>query len=163
MRDPIKAYQRRNVAARRIGRDAKCPCGEDRPEALIRGNDSISCEACKRRNRGQTVIDKHHFAGRANSSSTISVPVNDHRAELTTAQYDWPKTTLENLHGSPLLVAAAYIRGIRDTIVYLLKKLSWVAEFLEALDTYLTEHLGHYWWRDTELRDWTSKEHPDGN
>jgi hypothetical protein len=52
-------------------------------------------------------MDAHHVAGKANSPITVPVPVNDHRACLSVAQADWPKSTLMNAHGSPLLAAAA--------------------------------------------------------
>jgi len=81
------------------------------------------------------------------------VPVNDHRAILSPAQYDWPKETLENPDGSPLLAAAAHIRGFIDTIYYFIDKLlAWIPEFLEALHALLTKRLGPKWWRKTELQ-----------
>src|SRR5437764_1401976 len=98
-RDPIRGYQRRSAAIRRVGENARCGCGETRPEALIAKDNAITCAACKRRNRGESIMDKHHIAGKANDPATVSVPVNDHRAELNTAQYDWPKGTLENPSG----------------------------------------------------------------
>lgn len=158
LRDPIKTYQRKEIAARRIGRDAKCACGENRPEALIRTNNSITCAACKRRAHGKTTTDDHHFAAKANSAETIAVPVNDHRAVLSTAQYEWPKETLENPRRSPFRKAAAYIRGVRDMIRYLLDKLLWVAELLEATDTYLIKHFGTRWWDDAEITQWIPKD-----
>ncbi|MGB9242164.1 MAG: hypothetical protein WCC03_02345, partial [Candidatus Acidiferrales bacterium] len=78
---------------------------------------------------------------------TIAIPVNDHRAELSTAQHDWPKETLENPDRSPLLSGAAHIRGLVDTVVYLREQfLLWVAEMLELLDTFLKQKLGQGWW-----------------
>src|SRR5438477_4902113 len=102
-RDPIGAFQHKATAARRIGVDKQCACGESRPEALIPGSDPIICAKCDREKKGHTVMDDHHVAGRANSSETIPTPVNDHRAELNTAQQDWPKETLQNPDGCPLL------------------------------------------------------------
>src|SRR5947209_19437823 len=98
--DPIKAYRRRQTAARRVGNNDRCDCGENRPEALIRN--SGVCAACKRKSKGHVLTDNHHVAGCANSPVTVAVPVNDHRAILSTAQYDWPKDTLENPHRDPL-------------------------------------------------------------
>jgi hypothetical protein len=154
VRNPIGAYQRKAVAARRIGAAAKCACGETRPGALTMDTETVICVACKRRKRGQATMDDHHFAGRANSTATIPIPVNDHRAALSMAQYDWPKTTLENPHGSPMLAAAAHIRGFGDTVSYLLKKLVWIAEMLEAADLYLCKLLGPRWWHKTEIEQW---------
>jgi hypothetical protein len=68
-------------------------------------------------------MDDHHVGGRTNSTVTISVPVNDHRAILNSAQYDWPKETLENPHGLELLKAAACLRDFIDTRDYLINKL----------------------------------------
>src|SRR5215467_9967630 len=93
--DPIAAYQRKTAAARRIGQNAQCICGEKRPEALITGSVPIICAACKRKQEGKATMDDHHAFGEANdSATTIPVPVNDHRAELSVAQQDWPKRTL---------------------------------------------------------------------
>ena len=54
--------------------------------------------------RNRPHYDKHHISGKANSDVTILVPVNDHRAQISVDQYDWPKRTLENPEGSPLLL-----------------------------------------------------------
>ena len=71
------------------------------------------------------------------------MPVNDHRAELSVAQHDWPKQTLQNPDGSPLLRGAACVRGFIDQFFYLIKKLLlWIPEMLEALDAFLAEKLG---------------------
>jgi hypothetical protein len=146
-RDPIIAYRRKATAARRVGKGAQCACGENRPEALIAGSKPRACAACQRKNHGKTTMDRHHIAGRTNSSITILVPVNEHRARLSPAQYDWPKETLENPDGSPLLKIAACIRGFIDTVQYLMDEyLLWIAEFLEWLNAYLQERHGPKWW-----------------
>ena len=99
-----------------------------------------------------TTDDEHHPAGAANNPMTMPVPVNDHRAELSVAQADWPKQTLENPEGSPLLARAACIRGYSDTNVYLMEKLLLPhADFCELLDAFLTEKFGPEWWLNTEL------------
>lgn len=96
--------------------------------------------------------DDHHPYGKANSSITIPVPVNDHCAELSTAQQDWPKRTLQNPEGSPLLKAAACIRGFIDTILCLIKSgLHWVADMLEATDAFLAQKFGSKYWKGTPL------------
>src|SRR5437016_11325948 len=100
-RDPEAAYVRKAIAQRRVGINARCECGEARPEALIRKKKRIICHECKRKEKGMKTKDNHHFAGKANSPITVSVPVNDHSAELNVAQYDWPQETLENPDGSP--------------------------------------------------------------
>jgi len=149
---------RRAIATRRVGVGAKCACGEDRPYALIAGSDPVTCAECKRKNEGKTTVDEHHVAGKANSPLTISVPANDHRAQLSVEQYGWPKDTLRNPDGSPLLAAAACIRGIRATIVYLLDKLlDWIPEVLEKLEAWLVKTLGPKWWLGTPLEQFAPK------
>src|SRR5690242_15463906 len=122
-RDPIGIYQRDNAVARRVGKNKHCACGEARPEALIPKSNPTMCAACQRKNQGKTTMDNHHVAGEANSPVTVLVPVNDHRADLSLTQYNWPKKTLENPGGSPELAAAAGIRGFADTNLYLIEKL----------------------------------------
>jgi hypothetical protein len=156
-RDPIAAQVRSDTAARRVG-GGGCACGESRPEALITGSTPIICAECQRKKRGQTTLDDHHVAGEPNRKETILVPANDHRAQLSVDQYDWPKQTRENPEGSPLLAAAGSIRGFVDTIVYLIEKLVlWAADLLEQLDAYLAKKLGSRWWVGTELEQFAPK------
>jgi len=110
------------------------------------------CAECQRRQQGKAADDDHHPFGKANSPVTIPIPANDHRAELSEAQQDWPTRTRENPDGSPALKAAGIIRGFVDMIVYLMKKgVLWVAEMLERLDEMLVERLGRTWWTTMEL------------
>jgi hypothetical protein len=105
------------------------------------------CAACQRKKQGMSTEDQHHPQGEANGAFTVSVPVNDHRAELTPDQQDWPKETRENLRGSPLLKGAAHVRGFIDTIYNFVKRLlGWIPEMLEQLDERLTTMFGDYWW-----------------
>src|SRR5215469_5508740 len=105
-RDPEAAFQRAAIAQRRVGEGAHCACGEARPLALIPGSNPMICAKCLRQKKGHSVMDNHHPFGEANNPKiTISIPVNDHRAELNEAQNDWPKRILENPDGSPLLAA----------------------------------------------------------
>lgn len=158
LRDPSGAYKRKATAARRVGQGSQCACGEARPEALIAGSNPITCAACQRKKKGQATKDDHHFAARANNPTTIPVPVNDHRAELNVAQYDWPKETRENPDGSPLLAGAACVRGFVDTVLYLIEKgLLWVADMLEKLNEVLVKQLGPRWWANTEIEQFVPK------
>lgn len=117
-RGPEAAYVRHTIAKRRIGRQ-RCASWDD----------------------------EHHPQGEANGSFTVSVPVNEHRAELTPAQQDWPKETLNNPRGSPLLKGAARVRGFIDTLYNLIKRLlGWIPEMLEQLDALLTKLFGARWW-----------------
>jgi hypothetical protein len=160
-RDPIGAHRRKVVAARRVGVGARCSCGEDRPEALIAGRTPTICAACERAARGRTTMDDHHFSGAANNPATIPLPVNDHRAVLSVAQAEWPKSTLTNTEGSPLLAGAACLRGFIDTIVYLIEKgLLWLADMLEKLDDVLMRKLGPKWWENTEIEQFAPKKKP---
>lgn len=159
IRDPIAAHQRKTVAARRVGQNAQCACGESRPEALIPDSHPLICASCDRKKRGKATLDRHHVAGKSNSPDTIPVPVNDHRARLTADQYDWPSETLENPAGSPLLVAAASLRGYSDTSAYLVDKfLLGNPEMLEALDVFLIEKLGSKWWIGTPMERYARKQ-----
>lgn len=157
-RDVTRTYRRKAVAARRAGRDAACACGENRPEALVHRMTPPTCAECKRLKAGQTTRDDHHPFGRANSSIAISVPVNDHRARLSVDQMDWPKSTLRNPQGSPLLSGAARIRGFIDVVLYLIEEgLLWIADMLELLDEFQVKKLGPKWWLNTELEHFAPK------
>jgi len=91
-------------------------------------------------------LDAHHVAGKSNSPVTIPVPVNDHRAELSPAQLDWPKKTRDNPNNSPVLSAAGSFRGFADTIRYLSDRLLLSsAENLEKFDAVLEEKFGPDW------------------
>ena len=145
-RDPETAHVRHVIAKRRIGRQ-QCGCGEHRPEALIAASKPMLCAACQRKRQGMSTDDQHHPQGEANGSFTVSVPVNDHRAELTPDQQDWPKETRDNPRGSPLLRGAAHVRGFIDTIHNFVKRLlGWIPELLEQLDALLTKLFGARWW-----------------
>ena len=160
-RDPESAWMRNATAVRRVGVNARCACGEARPEALISHSNPTMCHRCKRAKEGKTIMDNHHVFATANSPITLPTPVNDHRAELSVAQYDWPNRTLENPDGSPLLAAAGTIRGFIDYIHYLIDKgLAWVVRMLEAADAFLTKQLGPKWWIGTELEQFAPKQPP---
>jgi hypothetical protein len=150
--DPIRAFQRKSMTARRAGKNIRCSCGETRLEALVTGSKPCCCAECRRKMKGQTIVDKHHVAGKANSPVTVAIPVNDHRAVLNVDQHDWPRATLENPGGCPLQAAAGCIRGFIDTVCYLIDSLlRWIAEMLELLSAVLVERLGQQWWLDTPL------------
>jgi hypothetical protein len=157
--DPIKAAKRRSAASRRVGIGARCACGEDRPLALIPGSVPPICAECQRRAEGRTIYDQHHPAGKSNHDFTIPIPVNDHRAELSELQYEWPKETLRNPDQSPLRAAAGCIRGSIETIKCVLENLlAWIARFLEILDEFLTERLGSHWWTESQFMERWNRE-----
>lgn len=157
--DPIAVAKRKSVAARSVGVGNRCTvCGENRPNALIAQSEPMICHECRRRSEGGSIYDLHHVAGRRNHDLKIPVPVNDHRAVLSEAQYEWPKATRQNPDGSPLLALAACIRGIYDTILYLLEKLLlWAAELAELLDDFLVARLGRKWWSSEDFIEFASR------
>ena len=102
-----------------------------------------------------------HLLNRHSNPTTIPIPVNDHRADLSTAQADWPQSTLRNITGSPLLAAAACVRGFVDTVLYLIREiLLWVADMLETLDQFQVRRLGPRWWIGTEVEQFAPKRKP---
>ena len=150
--DARAEHCRKVVATRRIGTNAKCSCGETRPEALSRKNGNVMCAACVRKLRGQRESDNHHVFGHANSDFTMLIPVNDHRSDLSGPQNCWPPNTLKNSEGSPLLARAAFIRGFADINAYLIGRfLLPSAELLELLDTELEKKMGKKWWKRMKL------------
>jgi hypothetical protein len=148
--NPIEHYVRREQTERRAGVDAQCACGESRAEALIVGSSPITCVECRRKRKGHRTVDLHHVAGSANDATTIPVSANDHVADLSERQRDWPRETLENPHGCPLRRAAACIRGFLDTVHYLIDRtVFWTALMLEAVSDLLAARLGPEWFRGT--------------
>lgn len=145
-RDPIKSYARDTRAQRRVGQDAACPCGEQRPFALIAGRAPPICFACDRTAHGRKPYEDNHIFGRQNSDAQVRVPINDHRAVLSVAQYEWPPKTLANADASPLLEAAARYRGLRDAVGFMLDDCAIRAEYLERADALLREAYGEHWW-----------------
>jgi hypothetical protein len=150
--NPRAEHCRKVLAARRIGINAKCSCGETRTEALSRKDGKVMCASCVRKSREQNEFDNHHVFGRANSDFTMLIPVNDHRVDLSGPQNAWPVNTLQNPDKSPLLARAAFIRGFADIDAYLIGKfLFQSAEILELLDTELEKKWGKKWWKRTKL------------
>jgi len=156
--DPIKAAKRKSVSTRRVGVGSQCACGESRPEALIAGSNPAVCAECQRRREGKSPYDNHHVAGKANHPLTIPVPANDHRAVLSTDQYEWPRRTKENPDQSPLIAIAACIRGACATIIYVLENLLFkIPEYLEKLDAFLTFYFGPKWCKHADFIAFTEK------
>jgi hypothetical protein len=126
--------------------------------ALIAGSNPMICAECKRREEDKSILDLHHVAGKSNHDLAIPIPVNDHRALLSEDMYDWPRETLENPSRSPLLAAAACIRGFCTTVLYLIDRLLyWIADLFERLHLMLTERLGEGYWADWDLHNKTSR------
>lgn len=156
--DPIAEYRRSLVARRRVGDGARCRCGETRPQVLRCRSGEYVCEECWRTKIRRSTFDGHHPAGKSNCSIKIPIPANDHIARLSVEQYSWPPTTLRNRDRSPLLAAAACIRGFIETVVYLLDRLlGWIPPILEEVDEGLTGLLGRRWWKRILRKNSTSK------
>jgi hypothetical protein len=128
-------------------RNPRCKeCGEESLAALTGTTPNIICYECQARRKKRSTTEKHHFAGRNNDPLTVSIPSNDHRI-LSDEQKDWPTTTLRNQDNSPLIRAAATLRGLLDILRSLIERtLGWIPEFLEWLDDLLKERLGAHWW-----------------
>jgi hypothetical protein len=154
--DPIRAAVRRSKVERKLGTSTSCTrCGESRIEALVARSRPRLCEECYRERRGVKRKDEHHIAGKANSPVVIEVPANDHRAVLNQAQYEWPPRTLQNPDGSPILAAAAALRGIADILTELVAHfLHTCAAGLELIDRAVIGHFGDLWWQGTSVADW---------
>ena len=146
------------MAQRRVGAQARCACGETRPEMLLAQSRPVVCAACDRVARGKSPYDQHHVAGKANSPVTITVPVNDHRAILSVLQMDWPRLMRENPDGNPLVALAAKLRGFMDTVRYLFEALIEAAIACAlALNDWLTAQHGPTWWVGTPIAVFASK------
>jgi hypothetical protein len=110
-------------------RDPKCKkCGETNPATLTGIDPNILCYECKATKYGRSSIEA------------------DHRI-LSELQREWPKVTLRNPDSSPLLRAAAMIRGWLDILMLLIQRiLGWVPQFLERLNEHLNVTIGEQWW-----------------
>jgi hypothetical protein len=91
----------------------------------------------------------HHVQGRRNDPhDVIDIPANDH-AVLSELQRAWSRETLRNPDGSPLLHAAAALRGWLDILRLVIERtVGWIPPMLETLDEALRERLGPGWWHD---------------
>ena len=163
-RDPIAAEARKAAASRRTAGRVCVLCPrlrphwqvEARPGALLADRNPVICYECMLIMAGRAPVEADHVAGKRNSEITVPVAANDHRAILSDNQYDWPQPTLQNPDGSPLLAAAAALRGFANVVVYLIDALIIaVAMLLEALDIYLRGQLGPKWWLSTSIARWT--------
>ncbi|MDP9354988.1 MAG: hypothetical protein M3R02_06835 [Chloroflexota bacterium] len=139
----------------RLGQYARCTgCGEADPRCLQgpRGTGSgdeerpVLCAECRLAVEGKSRTERHHPAGRANDPIAVPIPANDH-AVLSDAQHDWPMATLRNPDGSPLLAAAAALRGWLDVLRLVVERtVGWIPAFLEWLDAVLRSQVAERWW-----------------
>ena len=104
------------------------------------------CAECQARLQGRRPVEDHHPAGRANDPFTAPFWANDHDI-LTDRQHGWSAATLRNPDGSPLLKAAAAIRGWLDVLRLIVERtVGWIPPFLEWLDAALRGSVGDRWW-----------------
>ncbi len=149
-----KRELRREQHLRRLGtRDPRCVnCGETNPAALTDTAPHIICYLCQALATGRPPTEVHHPAGRHNSPVTVPIPANDHRV-LSDMQRGWPESTLRNPDGSPLLVAAAMLRGWLDVLQLIIERtVGLIPPFLEALDEGLRSEFGERWWEKLDLQ-----------
>lgn len=149
MNDNVIRRDARHARRRRaLGADAACACGETDARCLVETDESIQCYGCHAREAGRSDAEQHHVAGRHNLAATVAVPNNEHRI-ASDMQQDWPTQTLLNPGTSPLLQAAAAVRGWMDILVLILERIiGWIPRFLEVLDAWLGERLGPAWGDD---------------
>jgi hypothetical protein len=142
---------------RRLGtRNPECSdldCGERDPFALTGSIPDLMCYEHQSQSENRAWVEGHHVAAAANDPDTIApIPGNDHRV-LSDLQQDWPADTLRNPNTSPLIRAAAAIRGWLDVLwVILTRSVGWIPAALEQLDVLLTGHVGSGWWRTVGWR-----------
>lgn len=149
--DPFEVVKRIEEQYRRLGiRTPVCAwpgCGERNPFTLIGRHPDISCYEHYSLRTGRRPYESHHVAGKANSDATADVPGNDHRI-LSELQRFWPEDTLRNAEHSPLLKAAAAIRGWCDVLLVIIDRgVGWIPGFLEWLHLALVDHHGPNWWK----------------
>jgi hypothetical protein len=122
-------------------------CPETDPLALIGTYPSIYCYEHDALLKRLPWLEAHHASAKANDPMTVQTPGNDHRVLSELQNASWPRETLRNPDGSPLLRAAAAIRGWLDLLyVVMTRTVSWVPAFLEGLDAWLRERIGSMWW-----------------
>lgn len=125
-----------------------CRCTETDPLALTGVAPDIVCYECRAIEHGRSGVEGHHISGRANDpDASVDLLGNDHRV-ASASQADWPTGTLRNPDASPLLKAAAMIRGWLDVLAVVVERAGWVPAFLERLDGVLREAIGATWWID---------------
>ncbi len=121
-------------------------CTETDPFAMTGVHPYIECYEHERIADGLNPIEADHRAGQHNDPMTLLIPGNDHRV-LSDMQQDWPLHTLRNPYGSPLIRAAATLRGFLDLLWLLLMRiLARIPAALESLDRILTDVHGDQWW-----------------
>ncbi len=161
-RTNFAALAREHRKQERLGEDDTCQiCGEDDARGLhqVELIDATGtpitvtlCASCHVQLQGNRATEDHHPAGRANDPFTVAIPATEH-AILSDWQHDWPRETWRNPDGSPLLIAAASLRGWHDFVRLLIERtVGWIPGYLEQLDALLRQQLGPCWWDGPAFR-----------
>jgi hypothetical protein len=122
-------------------------CDEICPFMLTGADPAIRCYEHELLRLRRPWLEEHHPFGRHNHAAKFAMPGNDHRV-LSEFQYAWPRETLRNPDGSPLLQAAALVRGYLDLLYLVMVLTAVVPVLLEQLDAYLRLRLDERWWDD---------------
>ena len=142
---------------RRLGtRSPRCletDCDETHPFAFTGVYPDLWCYDHAPTRASRSRVEDHHPKGQHNDADdTVAIPVNDHRV-LSGRQLTWPIETLRNPDNSPLLIAAAALRGWLDVLwLIIVRTVGWIPTLLELLDAWLREQLGPRWWDDFDWR-----------
>ncbi len=116
-------------------------CLESDPFALTGAEPKIICQEHLADQLRSSWTQDHHYSGQANSPEKGPIPANDHAVE-NAMQSLWPRDTLRNSEGSPLLRAAAATRGWLDILRLVSERtLPWIPAALESLDALLKDRL----------------------
>ncbi len=125
-------------------------CRETDPFALIGAYPNIVCYEHQADANCRSVVEDQHTQGKANGPETVPLLGNDHRV-ADSYKLDWPVGTLRNPDASPLLRAAARIRGWVDVMrVVIERTIASIPPYLESLDAALTETHGPRWWEELD-------------
>lgn len=142
------AERRREAAYERLGtRTPKCRyCPETDPVVLTGAAPNIVCYQCQAVQAGKPPTEEHHLGGQHNHPFIVPIPANDHR-RLNDMQNDWPRDTLTNPDGSPLIGIVGLLRGAIDVLLLIIKGiLVRLPATLEDLNQKLTTYIGPAWW-----------------
>jgi hypothetical protein len=122
-------------------------CMETSPFRLTGKHPDLVCDEHRADGAGHSWVEGHHVQGAANDpDDVIPAPANDH-IELSEFQRFWPRETLRNPDGSPLLRAAAALRGWLDVLRLMLERtVGWIPGLLEQIDAWLRKRIGPRWW-----------------
>jgi hypothetical protein len=133
-------------------------CDEICPFMLTGADPEIYCYEHELLRLGRSWLERHHPPGRHNHPASFATPGNDHRV-LSEFQLCWPRETLRNPDGSPLLQAAALVRGYLDLLYLVMLLTVPVPVLLEQLDAFLRERIDGRWWE--EFESWLDANWPE--